>query len=156
MFISKRFLPHGKLTKIVCPWALVRNMFDFYTDLAFLPSLIDIEHIPDKNAALLPDENVTLHANISKDCCCREDYNSCFTSLSPEFLNPILRHDDCDDDLGGVWNGWFDIPIKNIPDNEIVVGITITPYSNRSVLPYISNNVTIGLQGTLVHTLCCC
>ena len=124
-------------------------MFGVYTDLTFLPSLVGIQHIPDKNAALIPSNNVTLHAMINESCCCTEDYDSCHTVLNPEYLNSVNRHDNCNGALDGLWNARFDIPIVNITDNEVVVNFSITPNPKKGgrVRPYVSNNITIQLQG---------
>ena len=121
-----------------------------------MPPLVAVLPIPDVNTTLIPDAYVTLHAMVEKDCCCSQNYNSCFTNLYPEELNAVGKHDDCNDDLGGRWNAWFDIPIKNIANDEVVVYIIITPNSNEILPGYPSNNITIRLQGMLLCTLCCC
>ena len=127
-------------------------MFGVYTDLTFLPSFVGIQHIPDKNAALIPSNNVTLHAMINESCCCTEEYDSCHTVLNPDNLMSVNRHDDCNGALGGFWNAWFDIPIEKITDNGVVVNFFITPNpkGGRGVLSYASNNITIQLQGIVL------
>ena len=127
----------------------------FFTDLEFLPSLVAIKHIPDKNAARILNEDVTLHAMIDKHCCCSEDYNSCSANLYPKSLNSTNSHDECNNDSSSPWNAWFDIPIKNIASGEEdAIYIKLTPNSNEVAPPYVSNNITIQLQGMLIHTLC--
>ena len=148
MFIFKNFFPTcGKLSKIVCPWVLVSRCV--YTDLAFLISLVGIKHIPNKNAALIPNNNVTLHAMINKECCCREGYNSCYTELEPESLSYVSKDDDCNNDLDDVWNAWFDILINSIPIDGVHVNLTIKPISSEGGPSYHLYNITIQLQGTL-------
>ena len=104
------------------------------------------------NATLNPDANVTLHAMVPRHCCCSDVYNSCNAKLSLKQLYAIVSDDNCtgwDDN----WSTWFDIPIQNVTEDEVVFSIIITPNSNSTVRGYQSNNITIRLQGMLACLL---